>query len=215
MPHVAVVKKRTGARIKRYKQERNNAVACPLCNAGTGTVEILKEDADLLMISPGSKIVCLGKFIYKSNPDQIQFSECYGIPVEFSLKMLQNGFKREDIFQLVSKRKEITQQNVIDIDPFFANMAKYVKKEPIILVDNTPIEEKSFDIKEFLSDGAPSPKKDFDDVVNEVEDEMEVEDHGTHPYIIPQSDDGNKALIDKTIDILNDLLDEDDEDDDD
>lgn len=215
MPHVNVEKKHTGARIRKFKQPIKGAISCPLCNAGTGTVNISKEDADLMLITPGNKIVCLGKFIYKSNPDQIQFSECYGIPVEFSLKMLQNGFKREDILLLVEKRKEVSHQNVIDIDPFFSNMAKYIRKEPIILADNT---EKSFDIKEFLSDGAPSPKKDFDDVVNEIEnDEMEVEDHGTKPYIISQSDDGAKPIIEKTVEVLTDLLDdeEDDNDDDD
>ena len=128
--------------VKRNKRKRKqygpsgrvNAISCPLCNAEAIEVELSKAEADLMMIFPGMKYVCSGKFIYRSATGSIQFSDCYGIPVEYAIKVIQmEGLGKQDVLDVAKNFSKKYMDNVIQTDPFFKNMASYLPKpEPVI-----------------------------------------------------------------------------------
>lgn len=144
--------KRRANRNNKQRKNRGDAFSCPLCDAQAIPVQIDKVHADLMFLQPGIKYVCSGKFIYRSNTSTIQFSECYGIPIEFSIKCRQIGETKSDIIHIAKNFSSDYIQDIMNEDPFFTNVCRYVadlvKKAEPIDDDESEDEEEEIDLKE-------------------------------------------------------------------
>ena len=149
-------------RRKNVNRDSHRRITCPVCDAETIEVEIDKQTADLLMINPGPKFVCIGKFIYRTNASDLQFAKCYGIPSEFAMKALQNHFSPVDIIAVVDNLPEHHVEHVKSQDPFFKNVLKYIIKE----------EEQEVDVvAEQLNSLSQELEEDAKQYMNEVDDD--------------------------------------------
>jgi hypothetical protein len=119
---------------------KGNSISCPICGAEVVKVDIEQDIADIFLIPAGLKYVCSAKFIYRSNTSDLQFSKCYGVPVEGALRMLQldKPFEKEDIIALAQQRLTRDYINkVIANDPFFTKISKYCPKQ----IESVPIKD--------------------------------------------------------------------------
>lgn len=124
-----------------YKKRQANTMSCPICNSTAVLVDIPKNLADLMMIQPGPKFVCTGKFIYKSRTDALQFTHCYGVPIGFSIKLRENGFTEQDVLDIAKNFDEDYMKSVFRKDAFFKNLPyKFIKVTEKV----ESVEEKDF-----------------------------------------------------------------------
>lgn len=136
-----------------YKRRQANTMSCPICNSTAVLVDIPKDIADMMMIQPGPKFVCTGKFIYKSRTDALQFAHCYGVPIGFAIKSRENGFSEQDILDIAQKYDEAYINSVYRKDMFFQNLPYKIIKvtEKVISVRPTK-EDEITDPKAFLNE---------------------------------------------------------------
>jgi hypothetical protein len=116
---------------KRKPGFRTGGVLCPICDSMTTSVDVPKDIATAFNINPGKKYICTGKFIWRSATNDIQFSKCYGIPVEGAVKMLQLAdVTKADVINVMQNwAKSSYIKSVIAADQFFKNMTQYIPKE--------------------------------------------------------------------------------------
>jgi hypothetical protein len=151
---------------KRKNRNRNGKtqVSCPICDAQAIVAEVPKDVAHMLNTEPGMKYVCSGKFIFRSNTQDIQFQQCYGMPVEASIKMLQlidqrtgkHAFSKDevlDVYNNVASKNPMYMSSLFKYDKFFLNMSNYWRPEPVVdHVDVAKPVEPDFDAKSFMSE---------------------------------------------------------------
>lgn len=133
------------------RNEKPVAITCPVCNSATIEVNVPGNIATAFNIEPGHKFVCSGKFIYRYKTDDIQFSKCYGVPVEGAVKMLQiEGVNGNDITTVMKNQGTTSYMGlVMQNDPFFVNVAHYTEFFAIEMKEEKQAEadEDEFDAK--------------------------------------------------------------------